>query len=231
MRKDPLLLMEYTLERAPAAAEHTEPHNLQSAAGWDSWQETGIFGLLTLSGFLAVWLCQFPDIPNAFSFLSIFYLKQLQTCKTWGEREGRKGSVLSHSHIYLYIYLSQPYLYETAVSRALLSVCQTFQKARHIRWALQESLVSSIPMGVPPRWSTSANSLLWQSGFSSVWNSSLTGKAGTRLRSHVSVPLLWASPNPAPSLCLLSPQLMDISDADFDLFEFLCLKSRRPFHI
>lgn len=35
MRKDPLPLMEYTLEiaLATAAAEHTEPQNLKSAAG------------------------------------------------------------------------------------------------------------------------------------------------------------------------------------------------------
>lgn len=29
-----------------------------------------------------------------------------------------------------------------------------------------------------------------------------------------SLPLLWVSPNPAPSPCLLSPQLMDISGAE-----------------
>lgn len=49
MRKDPLPLMEYTFEiasaTAAAAAEHTEPQNLKSAAGLDFWQETGIFGL------------------------------------------------------------------------------------------------------------------------------------------------------------------------------------------
>lgn len=117
------------------AAEHTEPGPADSS-GLRFLAGDRDFWALTLSGFLWVWLLQFPDIPNAFSFLSIFYLKQLQTCKTWGERGGRKGSVFSHSHIYLYIYLSQPYLDETAVSRAICSACQTFQKAQQIRWAL-----------------------------------------------------------------------------------------------
>lgn len=35
-----------------------------------------------------------------------------------------------------YIYLSQPYVYETATSRAMGRVCQSFQKAERMRCAL-----------------------------------------------------------------------------------------------
>lgn len=86
MRKDPLLLMEYTLEialamAAPAAAEHTEPQNLQSrwwirflAGDRDFWS-------LTLSGFLQSDFLV-PRHPKCIFIFGIFYLTQLQTCKT-----------------------------------------------------------------------------------------------------------------------------------------------------
>lgn len=51
MRKDPLLLMEYTLEKTLAAAEHTEPRPAVSS-GLRFLAGDRDFWALTLSGFL-----------------------------------------------------------------------------------------------------------------------------------------------------------------------------------
>lgn len=100
MRKDPLLLMEYTSEIATAAAamEQMEPWNLQSAEGLYCWQETGIWGSnpVWFSCSLTSW---FPDIPNAFSFLVSFIRNSLRHAKLRGE--GREKGKYAKPAIYL----------------------------------------------------------------------------------------------------------------------------------
>lgn len=99
-----------------------------------------------------------------------------------------------------YIYLSQPYIYETAVSRALCCVCQSFQKAEHIRCVPSTLGKSGLkrPHGSPPApehfCKLPALTIRFQVCVKLLSEGRGSTPGGMGLDSHVSAPLLVGQP-------------------------------------